>query len=230
MSKLSTKSVKGSGLTTPKEIQPGNGSYKINKVELEEFKLRPGSRHVILYMESVPMANGFEGFLIDKDKPELGKYAGQVGRVKAGEWAYEDGTTKSGVQVFRDDEILKFIKTLCQAVGQPGWLDTQDDKHDTIESLVDAFNAEKPYAGVFLNFCIAGKMYKNKQGYDTYDLFLPKFSRKGVPFESVDVKTSKLLNFNTEEHIKVNKKKEVESFGSGDDVPVSPAASKSFEI
>ena len=198
---------------------------------LEDFKFKPGSKNVVLYLETVPVTNkSFEGFLIDKGNPEAGKYAGQVGRVRAGEWAFADGSTKSGVEVSRDTEILKFIKTLCQALGKEDWLDSQDDKHDTIESLVDAFNADKPYEGIFLNYCVAGKEYNNRQGYLTYDLFLPKFTRKGVPFEATSAKVSKLLTFNTEEHIKKSKVKEVESFESSSDTPASEQTKNGFEI
>lgn len=230
MSKLNTKAVKATGSTVPKEVQPGNSTCKINNVGLDDFKFKEGAKHVVLYLETTPMSNDFVGFVIDKENPDAGSYKGQVGRVKATEWAFADGETKSGKEVSRDVEIIRFLKTLCQALGKDKWMDAQDDKHDSIESLVAKFNEDKPYADVFLNYCIGGKEYKNRQGYLTYDLFLPKFSRKGVPFEAVNSKLPKLLKFDQEEHIKKSKNVEVESFATSDDTPVSEATSNGFEV
>src|SRR5437868_4369376 len=93
--KLNIKDVKTDGGGTPKILQPGNTSCKILSVSLEEFKFKEGGYHLILQMEGKDLGPAFDGFFIDKDKPELGKHKGQVGKVKAGEWAFADGETKS---------------------------------------------------------------------------------------------------------------------------------------
>lgn len=204
----------------PKLLQPGNVKCKITEVELEPFKFKPGGYHLVLSLEGPDMGSDFEGFFIDKDNEALGRHKGQVGQVKAGEWAFADGETKGGILVSRDTEILKFIKNLCTALGINAWLDAQDNKHDTIESLVTAFNTEKPFAGKEIEYCIAGKEYLNRQGYTNYELFLPKFSKTGVPFG-----TSRVIKFNPDEHIRKKKVENVTEFGEDNNTLSGPAAS-----
>ena len=86
----------GSGL--PKTISPGNNTVKVNSVHLDEFKFIPGAYHLMLNVETKPI-EGFEGFMIDKDDESKGHYAGQIGRVKAAQYAFADGKTKSGVPI-----------------------------------------------------------------------------------------------------------------------------------
>jgi hypothetical protein len=232
MSKLSTKDIKPEGPGGPsKTLEPGNQKCKINGVSLEEFKFKPESYHLILHMEGPDLGPEFEGFFLNKDDESMGRYKGAVGRVKASEWAYVDGTTKSGVNISRDQEILRFIKTLCGSIGKSAekWLVEQDNKHDTIESLVTAFNTDQPFSGKYLNFCIAGKEYKSKDGYIRYDLFLPKFSRQGIPFETLDSKPSKLLKYNVTDHLKKLKVNEVSEFGSQSE-GLSNEASTDFSL
>lgn len=210
---LNTKDVKVGGANISKTLQPGNTSCKITGVSLEDFKFKPGGYHLLLHMEGKDLGSDFEGFFIDKDKPELGRHKGQVGKVKAGEWAFADGSTKSGIAVSRDGDILKFIKSLCMSLGITKWFDDQHEKHANIESFVKAFNDEKPFAGKYQKYCIAGKEYINRQGYSNYELFLPKFSKNGVPFEAEGVTPSKLLKFNEAEHIRKRKVENVDEFG-----------------
>jgi len=157
---------------------------------------------LILDMEGVDLGSGFDGFFLNKDNPSLGKHKGQVGQVKASEWAFTNGETKGGVKVSRDKQILVFMKQLCTSLNILSWLDDQDNKHDTIESLVKAFSDEKPFKDKYLMYCICGKEYTNKQNYVSYELFLPKFTKSGVPFEPVDANPSKLLKLSEAEHIK----------------------------
>ena len=223
MSKLKTTDIKtGGGGSTSKTLQPGNQKCKINGITLEDFKFRPGAYHLVLSMEGPDLGKDFEGFYINKDKPELGRHLGQVGNVKAGEWAFSDGETKAKVSIKRDVEILKFVKNLCIALDIVPWLDAQDNKHDTIESLIQALNKEKPFKDKFLNCCIGGKEYKNKQGYINHELFFPKYVKGGVPFEPVGVTPSKVIKFSEAEHIKKRKVEEVAQFGTEDDKGESP--------
>lgn len=212
MAKLGTKDIKASGGGLPKTLQPGNAVCKLNGIELEEFKFKEGGLHIVLNLEGIPLGDGFEGFLIDKDKPAGPKHLGQVGAVKASEWAFADGETKTGIAIVRDQEILKFMKNLCVALDKVKWLDDQDNKHDTIESLVAAFNKAKPFKDIFLDFCICGKEYTNKNNFTSYELFLPKFNKTGVPFAAIlseeevkKGKTSKIVIFKAEDHIKKKK-------------------------
>jgi hypothetical protein len=133
--------------------------------------------------------------------------------VKATEWAFADGETKGKVPVKRDNEMLKFLKQLCTSLGCLEWLNAQEEKHSTIESYYTALAKEKPFKDEFFRFCIGGKEYTNRGGYKAHELFLPKYSKVGVPVERDDVQTSKLIKYNPTDHIKRKKEEKVEGFG-----------------
>lgn len=96
-------------------------------------------------------------------------------------------------------------------------MDDEDGKHETIESLVIAFDKAKPFNKIFLNYCICGKEYMNKNNYLNYDLFLPKYTKAGTPFGPIlkDPAKSKVLVFDADVHIKKKKTSEVTEFGDG---------------
>jgi hypothetical protein len=226
---LNTKDIKtGGGSATPKTLQPGNQAITINKVELEDFKFKPGAFHLLFHCEGEPILEDFEGFFINKDEPSLGRHAGQVGRIKAGQYAFADGTTKSGIEVSRDTDIMRYLKNICIELGCVDWLELQDGKHPTVQSLIAQFNSDAPFKGKWLNVCLAGKEYLNKEGYTNFDLFFPKFSKAGIPFESVEkVTKSKLAKFNTDDHIIKKVVEDVKGFEGQD---ASPVVKKSFDL
>ena len=218
---ISTKDIKGNsegGL--PKNLQPGNHTCTVNGIKFEEFKFKEGAFHIILNLEGPNLGSNFEGFFIDKNNESKGKHKGQVGDVKASEWAYADGQTKSGIVVKRDDEILKLLKNFCNAFDINEWLVDQDGKHATIESLISALNKEKPFKGVAIDFCIGGKEYTNKNGYTAYDMFLPKYSKAGAPFGK-----TKVVTFSESDHIRRKKVESVSEFGND-----SSSANGDFEL
>jgi hypothetical protein len=209
--KLKTSDIKTGG-GVPKLLQPGNNVCKITKVELKEFKFKPGSYELILNMEGPDLGAGFEGFFIDKANESLGKHKGQIANVKATEWAFVDGTTKGGIVIKRDTEIMKFIMNLCKSIDGEVWWKGTDNRFDTIEDMVSAFNSEAPFKDKWLNVCLAGNEY-DKNGYPAYALHLPKFSKDGVPHEKAGTTPSKVAKFNPSTHIKKKEVKNVENFG-----------------
>lgn len=224
---LETDNIKtGGDGGTPKTLGPGNAVCKLNGVTLEDFKFKPGALHVILHLEG-PELPDFEGFWLNKDDQSLGRYKGQVGKVKASEWAYADGTTKSGVEITRDSDILKVLKNLCTAFNCNDWLVAQNKKHDTIEQLIGAFNDEKPFGEKRIEFCIGGKEYTNKNGYTDYDLFLPKYSKAGPAFAAAE---KPVVKFNPEEHIRKKKVDPVSEFEADASTELSSAASDDFKL
>ena len=106
----------GTGSGGAKTIAPGNHVLKINSLELEDFRFIESAYHLILHVETEPIA-GFEGFMIDKDDESKGHYEGQIGRVKASQYAFADGLTKSGVKIQRDRSILIFLQNLSKTLG-----------------------------------------------------------------------------------------------------------------
>ena len=225
---IGTKDVNAGGNGLPKTITPGNHKLKINSVMAEDFKFIPGALQIILNVETEPI-EGFEGFMIDKDNESLGHYAGQIGRVKAGQYAFADGTTKSGVKIYRDNSILVFLKSICTTLDMLAWFDEQDNKHDTIEDFISAFNTTAPYKDKFMDFCIAGKEYEGKTGYTNYDLYLPKSSRDGFAFAKLG--SGKQLLYSEALHLKKLEAKKVEAFGNDDDdFAVSSKAATDFDL
>ena len=225
MSGLSTKNVKTGGEGgLPKTIQPGNTTAKMHGIKLDQppFMQAENGYFIILELEGPKPADDFEGFLVDKDNAEGPRFEGQVGRVKGSRWAFKDGTTKSGIAISRDEEIMKFIKNLCEALGCMDWWDAADEKHPTIEEFVEAFNTDAPFKGKEMKYCICGREYYNKEGYVNYDLYLPKFSKAGIPFEATDSKKNRILQFNAEEHIEKAEPKEVDNFGGEEEEGTDP--------
>ena len=228
--KLSTKNITTGGDGVSKTLEPGVALCKINGLSLEEFKFKDGAYNVILHLEGEDLGSGFEGFFIDKDKPELGKHKGKVGNVKGTEWAFADGETKSGVQVSRDMEMLKWLKQFCTSIGCLKWFDSQDEKHDTIESLFATFSKDKPFKDNFYAFCIGGKEYTNRGGYTAHDLFLPRYGKEGVPVELDNASPSKLLKFKPEDHIKKRKVEPVNEFGGDTSTPGISTDGADFDL
>jgi hypothetical protein len=229
---ISTKDVIGTtgGSSVPKVIQPGNNDITVLNIKLEPARFKEGGYDIILNVEGPDMGDGFDGFWIDKDNQTLGRHKGQVGRIRATEYPYADGTTKSGVEVSRDKELLRFLQTFCKETHSLGWFSEQDNKHETIESLFEALNNDKPFAGKVLRMCVGGKEYVNREGYTNYDLYLPKYNRGQVPFETIEVEeaTSKVIPFDEQIHVKKRKVENVSSFG--DDAPAAPKSSGDFDL
>lgn len=215
---LSTKNinVEAGGMSSNKSLSPGNVTAKINYISLEDFEMKEGASFMILHLEGQPEEGDFEGFFIDKDRPELGRALGKLGRVRHHQYAYADGETKRGM-VYKNDEILRAIKQLCIATDSVSWLESQDEKHATIESLINQFNSDAPFKDKWLDFCLAGREYVNKNGYTDYSLYLPRFIKKSVPYEKHGLDSGNLIQYDETQHLKKVESKPVESFG--DDAP-----------
>ena len=220
---IGTKDVGTGGSGIPKTITPGNHKLKLNSLVGEDFKFIPGGISLVLNVETETL----EGFMLDKENPDAGHYKGQIGRVKSGQYAFADGVTKSGVQISRDNSILVFIKSLCTTLDIVDWFDAQDNKHNTIEEFITAFDKTAPYQDKYLDFCIAGKEYEGKTGYTNYDLYLPKSSRDGFAYAKLG--SGKQLLYSEALHLKKLEAKKVETFGE-DDFEVSTKVGSDFDL
>ena len=224
---LSTTDLGTGGSGLPKTISPGNHVLKINSIELEEFKFIPGAYHLMMHVETQPI-DGFEGFMIDKDDESKGRYAGQIGRVKASQYAFADGETKSGIKIQRDRSILIFLRTLAHTMQLDSWFLGQDGKHETIEEFVKEFNKTADFRDKYLEFCVAGKEYEGKSGYTNYDMWLPKAEGKKYAFGAEE--DGAVITFDEAKHLKKLEVKDVKSFGDDDDVFKSPKSSSDFSL
>jgi hypothetical protein len=213
---ISTKNVKSGGDSfVPKNLTPGNAVVKVNGIKLESPPYDSKAYNLILDCEGPNLGESFEGFLIDKNDPSKGHYAGQIGRVRISEYPFADATTPKGNVIVRDEQLLKTIHTFCKATNTTEWFDAQDEKHDTVESLINQLAEDKPFVGKYIRACIAGREYTNKAGYPAFDLYFPRYSKDGLSYESADVEESKsrVVKFNPEVHIKKSKPTEVSSWG-----------------
>ena len=222
---LSTTDLPEVGGGLPKTIVTGNNTVKINSVYLDDFKFIPGAKHLMLNIETKPI-EGFEGWLIDKDDESKGHYAGQIGRLKASQYAFADGQTKSGVPIFRDKSLMIFLKNLTNALGASDWFIAQNDKHDTIEDFIEAFNNDAPFKDKFLDICIAGKEYEGKSGYTNHDLWIARGSKAGYAYTE---EGGNVMKYSEAEHLKKLEVKPVVAFDA-DDFSVPPRASSDFSL
>ena len=233
---ISTKNIGGdsAGSGVPKTLQPGNTTAKMTGIKLEASRFDAGAYNIVISLEGEDMGEGFEGFWINKDDESLGRHKGQVGRVRLSEYAYQDGTTKTGIKVSRDYDILRAVQNLCKVTNSLAWFDKQDNQHDTIESLVEQFASDAPFKDTYVNWCLGGKEYQNKDGYTNYDLFVVRPGKGYYAYESVDTpaERSKLIKFNADLHIKKKRSESVSSFGTegSGNVTTSSSVSNDFEL
>jgi hypothetical protein len=225
---LSTKDlVTSGGGGLPKTIAPGNHRLKINSLVLEDFTFIDGAKHLILNVETEPI-EGFEGFFFDKTDESLGKHKGQVGKVKGSMYAFADGTTKSGIKIERDKSLMIYFKSLCNNLDISQWFESQDNLHDTIDHFVIAFNKTAPFKDIYLDFCVAGREYTDKNGYNNYNLYLPKADKGKYAYGSI--KDGKVLTFNESVHLKKQEVQEVKNFGDDDSLSIPNKTSTDFSL
>lgn len=227
---LSTKDLvnENGGGGMAKTIAPGNHTLKINSVVLEDFQFIDGAKHLILNVETEPI-EGFEGFLIDKDDESKGKYKGQIGRVKASQYAFADGQTKSGIKIQRDRSLMMFLANLSKATGIMSWFEEQDNKFNTIEDFVKNFSNNAPLKDKYLDFCVAGKEYENKSGYTAYDMWLPKAENNKYAYGNEG--SDRILKYDEAKYLKKLEVKPVDNFGDDDDdFPTPGRTSSDFSL
>lgn len=170
---LSTEKTKRS---LPKIIEPGNHTVKINSIKLYQppFLEADKGYYLRLEIETEPINDdNFEGFLIDKDNAQKGRYKGQIGSVDVSKFPYK-WKTKDGRDINRDQKIVNAINMICDAV-ETDWMPQHNNQFDTIEELVNMLNRDKPFKDKWLHVCIAGKGRLSPEGYTRYNLYLPDY-------------------------------------------------------
>ena len=187
----------GSGKVKP-VIDSGNQELRINSLTLNAPPYDQTAYDLVLNVESKPMGADFEGFLVDVNNPSGPRYQGQVGRVKFQRYAFNNATLPSGREVKRDESLLKALINLAEVTGKRAEVDAI--QANTIEDFVSKAGSLL-CDGNFYNFCVGGREWENKEGYTNLDMYLPRFTAQAVPMEAIDVENSKLITFNSSEHI-----------------------------
>ena len=132
MSGIGTKNIQGNFKSM--DIKPGNVVAKVNAIRMDKVKYPTNTPEFVIYLdlETKPIGNGFEGFAINKDKPELGKYKGQFKTITNTRWSIKDFTTRDGKKIDVTKQVLKFVGQLLNECNSD-WLDKVDGKFERIE-------------------------------------------------------------------------------------------------
>jgi len=201
---LSTKDMSaGSGKARP-VIGVGNQKVKINSITFDQTPYDKDAYNVVLHVESEPVGGEFEGFLVDPNDKNGPRYKGQVGRIRLSPYPYKDATLPSGREISRDTEVLKAMIFLGETLNKRDDLDSIEA--DTIEEFMKS--ADSVLSGdTYINLCVGGREWENKEGYVNYDLFLPRNSKDGIAMEALDVENSRLYKFDKSEHVRELQKK-----------------------
>jgi hypothetical protein len=203
---LNTKNMKSGGGKVGPVISLGNQVFRINDLTFDVTPYDSNAYDIKLHVETEPIGGDFKGFLVDPSKQNGPRHKGQVGRIRFSPYAYRDTTLPSGIEINRDQEVLKAMIFLAETLEVR-------DQLDMIEA-VDIFEFMKACRKIFsnsntyLNACVGGSEWKRAgEDYVNYNLFLPKLSKDGVPLERLDVENSRLLKYNPDKHIIKKKEK-----------------------
>lgn len=146
-------------------------------------------------------SHGFEGFLIDQNNPELGRYKGPIGTVKLSQftfvtkvWAGKNG--KPDNEVDRDTAIVLELGKIAKIVNKVDELFSGDSPN--IEAVIE--KASRVFAGTKINVTIGGKEYE-KNGYSRYELFLVKPDKNFFNMEEPGKTPSYLQKFDPVKHL-----------------------------
>jgi len=206
---LNTKDMSaGSGRPKP-VMSPGNHKVKINSITFDKTPYDSEAYNIMLHVETEPVTGDFEGFYRDVNNQSLGRYEGQVGRIRISPFPFKDATLPSGREISRDQEVLKSMITLAETLNMRDELDSVEA--ETIENFMKECNTlftngEK--GSNFINICAGSREWENKEGYINDDLYLPRMSKDGIPMEAVDAENSRLLSFDKATHVRALAKKD----------------------
>ncbi len=206
---LNTKDMSaGSGRPKP-VMSPGNHKVKINSITFDKTPYDSEAFNIMLHVETEPITGDFEGFYRDMNNQSLGRYEGQVGRLRISPFPFKDATLQSGREINRDQEDLKSMFTFFEVLNMRDALDSIEA--ETIEKFMVECNTlftEGQKGSKFINICAGSREWENKEGYVNDDLYLPRMSKDGISMEALDAENSRLLSFDKATHVRALVKKD----------------------
>jgi hypothetical protein len=210
-----------------KGIVPGNYKAKINKFELWDEHWRPDNGlFIVMRMETAKPTPDFEGYPIDSENPDGPKHEGLVGNVKFSTYAYKTKyDSRKGKEVERDVAMLEDLLRLCIELDCVEWFKAAQNKYETIQEWIEAFNNDMPYKDRYLEVCIAGEQYFDKEGKLRTGLHFAKYEKEGTKYISAYksmTSPKKVVQYDEAKHFKKVEAPVVENFDTSSEVPEMP--------
>ncbi len=98
---------------------------------------RQGQDQLLLQftLEGEPLGEGFEGFSVDKEKPEMGNYEGQIGYVNSSAFPFSTFSYQGEV-IDRDPQIFNYVNSMAVQLGIFDEIQKEKIKAETIEEYL----------------------------------------------------------------------------------------------
>ncbi len=121
--------------------------------------------------------------------------------------------------------------TVGETLGMRDGLDSIEAEN--IEDFMTECNklfTEGEKGSKYINMCIGGREWENKEGYINNDLFLPRISKDGIAMEVLDAENSRLLKFDRAIHVRPLVKKDAPSGTEGIPFKANSGSGSDFEL
>lgn len=194
-------------------LEPGNHLVRIlgMKLEVPPYDKEGEKRVLNILLEGEAMGGDFKGFRKNPDDESSDTYEGQIATVRHDKFDFNTFTTKTGRLIERDNQIFQWINNFALHIGKLTLLKNAKIEENTIEDYVATASAIICDPKNWIMVTIAGVRYKNKQGYDAFNLFFPKATKTQFAYAVFDPMVplpADLIEFNAEEHVTDKKEKE----------------------
>lgn len=205
MSKFnSAEYTKPEGNYTPKVLNPGEHYCRVVALGLEPVPWNAEHFQLTFTLETPAMGDDFEGVDIDKTKPELGKYQGQIAWVKAGTFPFSTYTWKD-VTYDRDEQIFKWVNNFASQLGVFEAIQKANVGGDTIGSYIENIKPFLINPELYAYFNVNGReWWKPGQSRPNYNLFFPKYDNGSYGYSALldgEEKPLKFIKYNEHLHI-----------------------------
>lgn len=155
-----------------KILQPGTRLCRIVDIQIEAPAYDANNRQIVLKLEGVDQGDAFDGLEIDKNRPELGKYRGQIANVKGDLYDIKDFEWQ-GDTISKEQQIYNWVNKLARTLGVLNKMNADNVSGETIEDYVEQAKKYLVNPDLWALYTICGKEYYT-EGYDkpNYRLFL----------------------------------------------------------
>lgn len=189
----------GGGFTN-KSLQPGNVKCKVHSIKLEKAKYvtERDEYNILLSLEGEPLPAPFVGFPVVFGDNNGERFKGQQATVRALQYNTYDGETPNGYTQSVENSVLGFLNDFVKETGCMDYWLSIDNKFDTIQEIIQDMDKAKPFANVWMTFCLGARSYINKAGYNSFDLHIVR-ADKGSKSFCADA--SQVMKFDKDKHI-----------------------------